>query len=195
MAIQFPANPVDGDFLQVTPEKKYRFTNGAWKLHTNNQPIAELAPVPVFPPLIAEEAPSLTTDDTFWFDPDDRVLYFKKIVGGVPLWEPAQRKELSAALATGVIDVQAADMFTKTVTAPVTFSVANVPPVGEVSSFILEITNGGAFAVTWFANIRWTGGTLPTLSAAGVDIIGFYSRDGGATWRGFMMSADSKVVA
>lgn len=285
MTIQFPANPSSGDFYNVTPEKKYRFVNGAWKLHTNNQPLSALAPVPVFPPVVASAAPALDTNDAFWFDSDDNVLYFKKIVAGVPMWQPAvefdlpiisdtppaldtrhafwfdsddgvlyfkavvngtpswveaapievpivsdtapalttrhsfwynasayqlyfkqlvgqnlqwtkvKRKETSAALATGAIDVSAAELFTKTISAPTTFSVTNVPAAGEVCSFVLELTNGGAAAVTWFANIKWTGGTVPVLTAAGVDIIGFYTRDGGATWRGFVMSADSKAGA
>jgi len=46
--------------------------------------------------------------------------------------------------------------------------------------------------VTWWAGVKWAGGTAPTLTAAGVDILGFYTRDGGATWRGTMMSKDSK---
>ena len=43
--------PVEGQFLQITPEKKLRFTGGAWRLHTNNLPISENMPVPALPPI------------------------------------------------------------------------------------------------------------------------------------------------
>jgi len=70
--------------------------------------------------------------------------------------------------------------------------VSNVAASGNVSSFILELTNGGSATVTWWAGIKWAGGTVPALTASGTDILGFYTRDGGTTWRGTMMSKDSK---
>jgi len=37
-----------------------------------------------------------------------------------------------------------------------------------VPSFVLELTNGGAGVITWWAGVRWTGGLPPTLTTAGV---------------------------
>lgn len=63
---------------------------------------------------------------------------------------------------------------------------------GKVSEFVLELTNGGSQTQTWPTSVDWDGGTAPTLTAAGVDILTFYTRDGGTTWRGFLAAADSK---
>lgn len=45
------------------------------------------------------------------------------------------------------------------------------PPGPTVLHLIL--TNGGAFALTWPASVDWAGGSPPTLTASGVDIIAF----------------------
>ena len=63
---------------------------------------------------------------------------------------------------------------------------------GKVSRFDLELTNGGSQTQTWPASVKWDNGTPPTLTAAGLDILTFYTRDGGATWRGFLAAKDSK---
>ena len=89
------------------------------------------------------------------------------------------------------IDCSLGSVFSKTITGAATLTVSNVAPSGSVSSFVLELTNGGTF-VSWWAGMKWAGGTAPTLTAAGTDILGFYTHDGGTTWRGCMMAKDSK---
>jgi len=98
-------------------------------------------------------------------------------------------------LAAGAIDVSLANHYKKTIAGIITFSVVNVPAAGKLASFILDLTNGGAFAITWWANIHWAGGVAPTLTAAGKDSLGFYTVDGGATWAGRVLVKDSKAVA
>lgn len=100
--------------------------------------------------------------------------------------------EKYAAVAALNIDCALASVFSKTITGASTLTVSNVAPAGNVSSFILELTNGGVGNVTWWSGVKWPGGVPPTLSSAGTDILGFYTRDGGVTWRGSMMMADSK---
>ena len=63
---------------------------------------------------------------------------------------------------------------------------------GDVSAFILVLTNGGSATVNWFSGVTWAGGTPPTLTAAGVDVIGFFTIDGGTTWRGLVLALDIK---
>lgn len=101
-------------------------------------------------------------------------------------------KETRVAMAANNIDLSAANVFTKTITAAATLTVSNAPTAGTVSSFILKLTNGGAFAITWWSGIKWAGGTAPTLTASGKDNLGFYTDDGGTTWEGFVLSKDSK---
>ena len=83
------------------------------------------------------------------------------------------------------------NFFVKTATDALTWTFTNVP-VNRSFSFLLELTNGGTGTQTWPASARWPGGTAPTLTASGVDILGFITDDGGANWRGVMLQKDSK---
>ena len=100
-------------------------------------------------------------------------------------------RETYAAVAASNIDVAAGGVFAKTISGATMFTVSNVPAAGIVASFILELTNPGT-NVTFWAGVKWPGGTAPTLTAAGVDVLGFYTRDGGTTWRGMVLAKDSK---
>jgi hypothetical protein len=73
-----------------------------------------------------------------------------------------------------------------------TWAISGAAATGKLSSFTLELTNGGSQTQTWPASVKWDGGTAPTLTAAGLDILCFYTRDGGTTWRGFLAAKDSK---
>lgn len=90
------------------------------------------------------------------------------------------------------IDCSAGEVFYKTVTGNTTFSRTNVKPSGQVTNIILELTNGGNYTVTWWSGIKWQQGAAPILTSGGTDILGFYSYDGGTTWRGVLLSRDSK---
>jgi hypothetical protein len=95
--------------------------------------------------------------------------------------------ETSVAVAASAINLQAGTSFTKTAAGALTWTVTNVPASGVFASFILELTNGGAFTQTWMANTRWAGGTAPTLTASGRDILGFFTHDAGANWNGLLL--------
>ena len=60
---------------------------------------------------------------------------------------------------------------------------------GLVAAMVLELAQDGTGSrtVTWPGSVVWPGGVAPTLSttAAAVDILTFFSRDGGTTWYGF----------
>lgn len=90
------------------------------------------------------------------------------------------------------IDCSAGEVFYKTATGNTTFSRTNVKPSGQVTNIILELTNGGNYTISWWSGIKWQQGVTPTLTSGGTDILGFYSYDGGTTWRGVMLSRDSK---
>jgi hypothetical protein len=101
-------------------------------------------------------------------------------------------KEIRVILDSNNLNLSTGNVFTRTISAPTTFIVSNVAPLGQVNSFILELTNAGSQVITWWAGVKWAGGTAPVLTVSGVDILGFYSHDGGTTWRGVLMSKDSK---
>lgn len=100
--------------------------------------------------------------------------------------------EKKVAVAASNIDLSLATVYSKTVTAPITFTVSNVPAVNSVAAFILDLTNGGSSVVTWWANVKWVSGVSPLLTASGRDVLGFFTYDNGATWNGFMLGKDMK---
>ncbi len=63
---------------------------------------------------------------------------------------------------------------------------------GLVASMVLELAEAG-FTVTWPGSVSWPGGTAPTLSGSGTDILIFFSRDGGTTWFGFLAGSGSST--
>ena len=95
--------------------------------------------------------------------------------------------------AASSIDCSAGNYFTKTISTTTTFTFDNAP-ASRMVGFVLELTNGGSATVSWPASVRWPGGTAPTLTASGVDVLTFVSDDGGTTWRGFVSMADSKTT-
>lgn len=74
----------------------------------------------------------------------------------------------------------------------VTFLTSNVAASGMVSSFVLEITNGGSQTVNWMSGTKWPSGFAPALTSAGVDLLVCGTRDGAATWRCTMSELNSK---
>ena len=95
--------------------------------------------------------------------------------------------ETKVAMAAAEIDLATGNYFTKTISGIITLTVANTAASGSVSAFVLELTNGGSAAVTFFSGVTWAAATAPTLTAAGVDTLAFFTSDGGTTWRGFVL--------
>lgn len=96
-------------------------------------------------------------------------------------------KEMRTAIPASDIDLSTGNYFTKTISGTTTFTVSNVATSGDVSAFILQLTNGGSATVNWFTGVDWPSATPPTLTASGVDVLGFFTHDGGTTWYGFVL--------
>lgn len=114
------------------------------------------------------------------------------LAGGTMTGAITALRETKVAMGANNIDLATGNVFTKIITTTTTLTISNVLASGNANSFILELTNGGAYAITWFSGVKWSGGTVPTLTASGVDILGFYSHDGGTTYRGIVLAKDSK---
>ena len=50
----------------------------------------------------------------------------------------------------------------------------------------MQLTNGGAYTITWPSSIKWSGGTAPKFTASGIDIVVLTTNDAGATWYGIV---------
>lgn len=101
-------------------------------------------------------------------------------------------RETRVAVAASAIDLATGNYFSKTISTTTTFTVSNTPTTGTAASFILDLTNGGAATVNWWAGMKWAGGTAPTLTTSGRDVLGFFTHDGGTTWTGLVLGKDVK---
>jgi hypothetical protein len=109
----------------------------------------------------------------------------------------AYGEEVNVIGATGggsqAINLASGNVVTATVnTSANTFTFTNPPASGKCGSFTLILTNGGSQTVNWPGAVDWAGGTAPTLTTAGIDVLTFTTVDGGTIWYGFLAGADMK---
>ena len=114
------------------------------------------------------------------------------LTGGTMTGAITAIRETKVAMAANNIDLATGNLFTKTISGATTLTISNALASGNVNSFVLELTNGGSAVITWFSGVKWAGGIAPTLTTAGVDILGFYSHDGGTTWNILGINKDVK---
>ena len=92
----------------------------------------------------------------------------------------------SAGGGTQDIDLELGNVVSMTIdTSETTLTFSNAAASGTASSFTLILTNGGSQTVNWPASVDWAGGTAPTLTTSGVDVLTFTTVDAGTIWYGF----------
>ena len=85
------------------------------------------------------------------------------------------------------IDLTLGNVVSGTVdTAGTTFTFSNPTATGKACSFTLILTNGGSQTVNWPASVKWSGGSAPSLTASGVDILVFVTLNAGTAWYGMV---------
>ncbi len=100
--------------------------------------------------------------------------------------------ETKAAMAAHDVDLTLGNVQTYTLSGNQTLTFSNPPASGSAGSFTLLVTNGASATLTWPTSVDWAGGTAPTLTASGIDILTFTTIDGGTIWYGFLAGADMK---
>jgi hypothetical protein len=100
---------------------------------------------------------------------------------------------LGSGSGTRTINLELGNYITATSGGTTTWTFSNPPANGIAGGFVLEYTNGGAHTQNWPASTAWPGGTAPTLTASGVDVLVFITDDGGTVWRGMISMLDSKL--
>lgn len=123
---------------------------------------------------------------------EDELALKLSLSGGTMTGAITSLRETSVAMVDNNIDLALGNVFIKTITTATTLTVSNVPTSGNVGFFILELTNAASSTITWFSGVKWSGGTAPTLTASGKDILSFYTRDGGTTWNTVAIQKDVK---
>jgi hypothetical protein len=115
-------------------------------------------------------------------------------VTGLQTFGAGVREKRVALASPSNIDISQGSVFTYTVSGVTSFTIlaGSIPAAGTVASFLLDLTNGGSAAITWWANLRWPSGVTPVLTAAGRDVLGFYTHDAGANWTGLLLGRDVK---
>jgi len=138
--------------------------------------------------------------DLMLWDASDKALEFtdSKITMGDNLIETPEfidyAESVNAIGGTGggtqSLDIALGNVQTATVdTSTNTFTFDNPSVTGKSCSFTLILTNGGSQTVVWPGTVDWAGGTAPTLTAAGIDILTFMTIDAGTIWYGFLAGA------
>jgi len=89
------------------------------------------------------------------------------------------------------VDLSLGNVVTATLTGSGTWTFSNVAASGKCSTVMFILTNAGT-NITWSPVPKWAGGSPPTMTAAGVDILVFSTVDGGTTWNAVASSLDSK---
>ena len=89
------------------------------------------------------------------------------------------------------INCRDGNVFTHVLTENTTFTFSNPPASGRAFAFTLKIVqDAGAsgYTVTWPASVDYAAATAPTLTAtaSAVDVLVFYTHDGGTNWYGFV---------
>jgi hypothetical protein len=100
---------------------------------------------------------------------------------------------LGSGSGTRDINLQIGNYISATVAGATTFTFSNPLASPNACGFVLELTNGGSATVTWPTAVRWPGGTAPTLTTSGVDVLVFVTDDGGTNWRVVARMLDSKA--
>ena len=106
---------------------------------------------------------------------------YKHITFLGPVSEKSQA--LGAISGTVTIDLSAGLSVSATIGGAATLAFTGVPTGGSVV-VVLRLTNGGSATVTWPTTISWANSKVPTLTAAGTDMVVLMTDDGGATWMG-----------
>ena len=92
---------------------------------------------------------------------------------------------------TDAIDLTAGNVVSATVsTSTQTFTFTNPPADTIAGSFTLFLTNGGSQTVNWPGAVDWAGGSAPSLTSSGVDVLTFTTLDAGTIWYGFAAGLD-----
>ena len=100
-----------------------------------------------------------------------------------------QYRETFSDLGTGgsvIFDLSTGNNFKRTFNGAATITFNNAP-ASNAFGFTLTTVNAGAYVINWPPNVDWVGGTAPVLTSAGVDVLTFFTFDGGISYYGFVV--------
>lgn len=93
MAIILPPSPAENTVIEVSAQRKLVFTEGRWKLFTNNVPWSKDLLDDDHPAVVSEDQPNeLISPEILWYKPSTDTLYFKKQDGPDVFWMPVPQQ-------------------------------------------------------------------------------------------------------
>lgn len=92
------------------------------------------------------------------------------------------RVDLGTTSGTITLDFDTANAWTVTIAGTSTIALSNVPTGTIIVGGVLQIKNAGSATVTWPSSFKWSGGSAPTFTTSGTDLVAFVSFDGGTTF-------------
>ena len=98
--------------------------------------------------------------------------------------------ETKQAMAAHSVDLTLGNVQTYTLSGNQTLTFDNPSATGNSCSFTLIVTNGGSATLTWPGAVDWAGGSAPSLTSSGIDILTFMTVDAGTIWYGFAAGLD-----
>jgi hypothetical protein len=116
----------------------------------------------------------------------------KDFLGEIDIKEYTETVNILGTLSSTPVDIDLneGNIVSATCATDITFTFSNPPVSGKCGSFIFVITNGGSVSITWPVSVAWAGGTEPTLTTSGTDILTFFTIDGGTIWYGVECGLD-----
>ena len=90
------------------------------------------------------------------------------------------------------IDFALGNVVTAVLASGGSFTISNAPTSGVYGKFRLILTNGGTVADPWHSSVKFAGGTTPTLTTSGIDILTFETIDAGTNWYAVVNGLDMK---
>jgi len=99
---------------------------------------------------------------------------------------------LGSISGTNTLDLATATEFTATLTGATTFAFSNAPGAGAGQVVYLRLTNAGSTTITWPLNTKFAGGTAPTLTISGVDLLAVKYDLTTTTYQVFVIGLDVK---
>jgi hypothetical protein len=89
---------------------------------------------------------------------------------------------IGAVSTATAIDFDEGNVVTAVIASGGSFTITNAPASGVYGKFKLILTNGGAASSIFPSSVKWAGGTEPTWTTSGIDIITFETIDAGTNW-------------
>lgn len=111
----------------------------------------------------------------------ERLQSLALLKSGGTLTGAVSEKLLSLSGTSVTLDLTSSNNFTHTITANTTFTVsANSDTTFQLGTLVL--TNAGSYTITWPESFKWADGAPPSLMASGIDVITFFTVNGGTTY-------------